>query len=196
MKTRNINNALINQLKEKGIQFSKGLTDEEIHNIEKIYDIKLPRSLCNFYYYGIPFIENKAGSSFPQWKDYSETNIQKIKRRISAPIEWLLLDVKQGFWLSDWGPRGDSIDERIGHFREMVINAPRLIPVYSHRYIPQIANSDDPPVISTVGSDTIYYGSNLQEYLYNEFLNDGRLTISKRDTYIPFWSEIININQK
>ncbi len=177
------------KLKEHGIRFLKGMTQEDIFKIQEIYGIILPKSLIDFYGQGIPYIDDEH-NSFPNWTDYSQNNILKIKERIEAPIKWLSLAVKDGFWLPCWG----SPDNKSEHFRKIAANAPKLIPIYSHRYIPMIADSDDPPVISTVGSDIIYYGSNLQEYLNNEFLNDGCLTLSNKKVYIPFWSEIIDRN--
>lgn len=181
--------AFMNQLRMKGIQFAEGLTEAEIHRIEEIYDIKFPESLRRFYILGVPFSEDE--DHFPRWTDFSEANIAKIKERIKAPVEQLLFAVKKDFWLPNWGKRGGSSDEVIKQFTEIAMRAPRLISVYSHRYIPQLGGVDDPPVISAVGRDIIYYGSNLREYLQNEFLNNGHFIVNKNCMYIPFWSDII-----
>lgn len=182
---------LADQLKAKGIRFLNGMSQEDIYKIQEIYGIILPKSLIDFYSQGIPFSDDEH-NSFPNWTDFSQGNILKIKERIEAPINWLSLDVQNGFWL----PRWRSPDNKSEHFRKIAANAPKLIPIYSHRYIPMIADSDDPPVISAVGSDIIYYGTDLHEYLNNEFLNDGSLTLSGKKTYIPFWSEIIDKNSE
>ena len=46
--------------------------------------------------------------------------------------------------------------------------APRLIPVYNHRYMPNI-DKKRVPILSVVGSDIIVYGKDLQDYLEREF---------------------------
>jgi hypothetical protein len=47
-----------------------------------------------------------------------------------------------------------------------------LVPVYSHRYVVCVPNSDSSVVLSIVVCDTdaIVYGSSLKEYLEREFL--------------------------
>ncbi len=188
-------NKLFEKLREKGIEIAEGLTEAEIHKIEEIYDIRFPESLRKFYSIGVPFSEDENG--FPQWSNFSDANIAKIKERIQAPIDWLLLPVKkEDYWLPNWGKRPESDDEIIKHFTELTKKAPRLIPLYGHRYMPQLDGADDPPVISTVGRDIVYYGGSLQEYLRNEFLNDGYITRNKNFKYIPFWSDIISANNE
>ncbi len=179
---------MANQLKAAGIQFSDGLTEAEIQKIEKIYDIRFPESLRSFYRLGVPFSEDE--NEFPRWTDVSDANISKIKERIQAPIKQLLFPIKkEDFWLSGWGKRAESTDEAIAQFMEIAMKAPRLIPIYSHRYVPQLDGVDDSPVISAVGRDIIYYGSNLHEYLRHEFLDKWHYTANCM--YIPFWSDII-----
>ena len=184
---------IINRLKGKGIQFLDGLTEAEIQKIEAIYDIRFPGSLRGFYGFGVPFSEDEH--EFPRWADFSEGNVAKIKERIEKPIQWLLFHVKMDFWLPNWGNRPKSADEAIGQFMEIATASPRLVPVYGHRYMPCLDGINDPPVISTVGRDTIYYGSNLREYWQNEFRDDGEeFIVSPNNLHIPFWSDIMNAN--
>jgi hypothetical protein len=187
----NMNNrGIIEQMKAKDIMFSEGLTTAEINRIEDIYDIRFPKSLRIFYSICVPFSERNK-SYFPQWADFSNANIAKIKEHIQEPIIHLLLAVKHEFWLSKWGKRPDSSDEAVKYVSEIVIGAPKLIPVFSHRYMPQLESITDPPVISAVGRDIVIYGCNLKEYLRNEFLSDHHPTVSGNGVYIPFWSDII-----
>ena len=180
---------IVDGLKAKGIQFSDNLTEEELCRIETIYDIKFPKSLRCFYSHGIPFAEKD--NCFPCWTNYSESNISEIKRRIQLPYDWLLKSVLREFWIPQWGERPKEQNEIMKLFIRISEKAPRLIPIFSHRYMPQLHNIDSPPVISTVGRDTIYYGSDLQDYLYHEFEIGCRCSTSKNLMYIPFWSDII-----
>jgi hypothetical protein len=183
-----VNQNIFDRLKAKGIKFTDGLTPSEIRNIEEIYEIKFPDSLYRFYSRGIPFSDDEHG--FPRWNDFSDENIAKIKERIEAPLRWLLKSVQTDFWLPDWGKRGRTIAGVTARFAEVSQNAPRLIPIYSHRYMPMLDGVGDPPVISTVGSDIIYYENSLQKYLQNQFLN-SEFVIPQKCLYIPFWSDII-----
>ena len=66
-------------------------------------------------------------------------------------------------------------------------NIPKIIPIYSHRYVIS-DNNVEYPVISIHQTDVIYYGANLLEYFENEF--NKTYNISKINK-ITFWSDII-----
>lgn len=159
---------IISIMKEKGVSFDKGLTEQEIRQIEKIYNISFPASLTDFYKKALPI-----GEMFVKWNDFSESNIYNIRERMYSPYKWLSQDITY-----------------CESFRNA--DAPNLIPIYSHRYMPCI-NHPDPPVFSTVGADTIWYGKNLKEYLYNEFIRDYHITADI--PYVTLWSDIISENK-
>lgn len=69
--------------------------------------------------------------------------------------------------------------------------APKLIPIYSHRYMPMIDN-ENPPIISIHGSDVIYYGEDLQDFFKVEFGEKDQNTIKFENiNTIPFWTDIM-----
>jgi len=156
-------------MKEKGVSFENGLTETELEQIEKVYDISFPASLLRFYKEALP-----VGVSFVKWNDFSEENIANIKEKMYLPYKWLSQDITY-----------------CEAFRNAK-NAPKLIPIYSHRYMP-IINHTDPPVFSTVGADTIWYGKNLEDYLFNEFIREY-IIVSSDIQFVPLWSNIINNN--
>jgi len=180
---------VIERMKSAGIQFDKGLTDCEIDHIERLYEIKFPASLRQFYSQALPISEDEHG--FPEWRDFSDANIAKIKERIDVQYKWLLHDVQRDSWLAAWGERPHTEGEITARFIEVSRSAPKLIPLYAHRYMPMLEGAENPPVISTVGIDTIYYGSDLNNYLRNEFLNKKRTFYTTKCMHIPFWSDII-----
>ena len=178
---------ILKHLEAKGYFVADGMTEEERGRVEEIYGFRFPQALADFYSCGVPCLSSAI--PFPLWKDFNENNVRAIKKMIEDPIDWLKQDVKGGFWLESWGKRPENEDEAMEVFSRVVAKAPKLIPIYSHRYVPVIEGVDDPPVISTVGMDTIIYGANLSEYLQNEFLG-GKLSTAPA-VNIPFWSEII-----
>jgi len=179
---------IIDTMKSQGIMFSKEISNNELDEIEKVYDIKFPESLREFYKNGIPF--SSDNQCFPNWNNFENKNIENIKERMKAPYNWLFRDVKNDFWLPKWGEKAADNDGLIEQFAKIIVDAPKLIPIYSHRYMPIIDGADNPPVISTVGRDTIYYGSNLIEYLQNEFIHGNNSNMGKC-SYVPFWEDII-----
>jgi hypothetical protein len=56
---------------------------------------------------------------------------------------------------------------------------PRLVPVFSHRYLPAEPHLSGNPVLSVYQTDIIYYGSNLKRYIAHEFGNLTREQASR-----------------
>ena len=136
--------------------------------IEEIYAIRFPSSLADRYSEGVPFSMEKEWL-FPDWLNLSEVNVAAIRQLISYPKEWLLRDVKKGMWHSAWGEQPNHPEEAVKKVRELLALTPLLIPVCGHRYMLCLEGNEDPPIISTVGYDTVLYGNNLKEYLKVEF---------------------------
>ena len=175
---------IIHQMKEAGVCFSSGLTNDTMTKIEEIYEIRFPDSLRAFYQAAFPI--SVGGTVFPRWNDFSSKNITLIRQQMRAPYQWLKRDIERGFWLSVWG--GKTVEE-------LLANVPKLIPIYSHRYMPMLDHVN-PPVISTVGRDTACYGVTLEDYLFREFCQ-GNDAFEKADVpYIPLWSDIIHQMEK
>lgn len=77
---------------------------------------------------------------------------------------------------------------------EKMQRAPKLIPLYGHRYIPIVTGVDNPPIFSVYQTDVIYYGIDLENYFRNEFLIMSRSVLddarnNNEITIIPFWSQ-------
>ena len=68
-------------LKEKGVKFDKGLSINELNEIEKVYRIKFPDSLRNFLMEALP-----VSRGFYNWRDTSNDNVNFIKRVIKEPL--------------------------------------------------------------------------------------------------------------
>lgn len=183
--------SVLNELETRGYEIETAASERE--EIGKTYGIDFPRALSDFFACGMP-VGKDPRSDFPLWRDMSDENVSLIKRRLRAPLKNLKDSVKDGFWIEEWGERPKDEDEAVAKFSEIADNAPMLIPVYGHRYIPVIEGVDDPPVISVVGSDIIYYGCNLVDYLRREFLGKKGAIERENITRIPFWSDIIDQN--
>jgi hypothetical protein len=112
----------------------------------------------------------------------------RIRDRLNWPFETLSFDVEHGFWWPNWGERPESADDRAAVLRAELATAPRLIPLIGHRFLPETPSASDNPIFSMYGSDTIYYGANLEQYFANEF--NGRHEIGPV-RHIPFWSDLV-----
>lgn len=191
---------LVEVLKEHGVHFAPGLTEEEFAKIEEFYGIVFPKALREFYAAGLPVSTDPPVSSkkiirwdwFPLWNDFSEKSVAMIRNQMEWPLDGVLSDVKNGYWMKAWGERPEAMEERLEVCRAVFAErSPKLIPVYCYRYVPQMTDADDVPVLSIHGIDTIYYGSDFADYLCNEFLRERMHEKRVPVVPVPVWHEMI-----
>jgi hypothetical protein len=125
----------------------------------------------------------------PDW-----TNEAEIRERLAWPDDGQLFDVEHnGLWWPEWGARPGTAEARAEGLRQVVAAAPRLIPVFGHRYLPETPAAAGNPVFSVWQSDVILYGADLEDWAARE--DDGwdhRPWPPVRE--IPFWSELVRRN--
>jgi hypothetical protein len=117
----------------------------------------------------------------------------KIAESLAWPFEGLLFDVENNdLWWPEWGPRPDESAARAAILRSVVDAAPRLIPVYGHRYIPETPHEAGNPVFSVYQADIVVYGATLSDYIRHEFEADPLdFALEGEIRTIPFWSEMM-----
>jgi hypothetical protein len=185
--------ALVAQLREVGIGFEEGLRPKEVSEIEARYNFSFPPDLREFLATGLPISPN-----FPNWRT-GQMEIPRglipIEENLNWPMTGICFDIeKNDFWMPDWGPRPKDADKALQRAREIINEAPKLIPVYGHRFLPTEPMLAGNPVLSVWQADIIYYGTDLVSYLGREFgLNSSkRENGSKSPRRIRFWSDIID----
>jgi hypothetical protein len=91
------------------------------------------------------------------------------------PIEGALFDVENNdLWLPAWGQRPSGTGEALDTARRHLTRAPKMIPVYGHRYLPAGRGTHGHPVLSIYQTDIIVYGIDLADYIDHEFGGSGR----------------------
>jgi hypothetical protein len=183
-------NKLIKLMKSKQVDFEIGLTDNEILQVENKFDILLPPDLKLFLKTELPISEN-----FVNWrlglklKDEAD----KIFDRLNWPLEGMLFDLQSNeFWIKSWGCKPNNYKEKERIAKEKYSTFPKLIPIYSHRYIPSRPNEEGNPVFSVHQMDIIYYGYDLATYFANEFnfkLTSEFKLLDKPNREIDFWTK-------
>lgn len=160
-----------------------GLTENEIDGIEKKYSITFNQEHREFLKilhtidrkeereYTETFDENAPVliEKRPFFYNWLEDDIE-IKERLEWPYSTILKDVLRpgGIWLTSWGPRPQTDEDKTTIFSLWFNNTPRLIPVTSHRFAVSDPSLKDKPVLSVWGSDIIVYGWNFRHYLLHE----------------------------
>jgi hypothetical protein len=174
---------LVDILKDRGVPFEAGLSDAEADGVEAELGFRFPSDLRDFLRAGLP-----VGEGFPNWR---REDRESLRERLAGPVEGVLFDVgHNGFWLDDWGPRPPSLGEAQAAVRRLVAAAPVLVPVYSHRMMPDRPHVAGNPIFSVHQTDIIYYGTDLRDYLIHEFLADkdvGVWPIPDSVRRIEFW---------
>ncbi|MDI4647477.1 SMI1/KNR4 family protein [Cohnella hashimotonis] len=180
----------IRKMKDDGVVFAEGLTESEFVLIEQKYDFCFPPDLKEFLSITLP-----TSNQFINWRDMSKRNVQLIQERFDWCLQGMLFDVEHNnFWLQEWGVKPVDLEAAKGKCIVQYRNAPKLIPIYSHRYIPETPFEAGNPILSVHQTDIIYYGENLHSYLMVEF---DLKKYDQIDFYsikrIPFWSDIIEM---
>jgi hypothetical protein len=110
------------------------------------------------------------------------------------PLDGLIFDVENNdLWWPSWGRRPVTVERRADVVRDVVNQAPRLVPLVSHRYLPCEPNESGNPVFSIYQSDAIYYGADLVDYFEREFGGKPMPVVGPCKP-IRFWSELADRN--
>jgi hypothetical protein len=189
--------AIIALMKTRGVEFAAGLSDDEISTIEQTCAFQFPPDLKAFLQIGMPlqWIPQdgwKPRTGFPNWREDPLTIVKQSRQWVTEAFHF---DIeKAGFWMEAWGTRPEALDEAFKICDQFLQEAPLLIPIFAHRFLPALPHSAGNPVLSMWQAvDTIYYGYNLQSYLKNEFVDDQEDWGEASDyREVPFWSQIVS----
>jgi hypothetical protein len=173
----------LNQVIE-GTDFRPGLTDAEVAAVEERYGFRFPPDLRSFLQFALP-----VGVGWVDWRDDPE----QVRQRLGWPLDSMCWDIEHnGFWMRRWGPKPDALADRIRIAQEQAALAPRLIPIYIHRYLPATPNEVGNPVLSVYQTDIIVYGADLADYFQHEFGIPRPSWAKAEPKPIEFWGVIVD----
>jgi hypothetical protein len=168
-----------------------GLTDTEFARIEEDYEFEFADDHRAFLATGLPLGRPTPGQRSP-WPDWRNGDPVDLRERLDWPVEGSLFDVEHNvFWHPSWGPRPADASQALSTARRHLRQAPKMIPVFSHRYLPAGRGPWGHPVLSIYQTDIIVYGTDLADYINQEF---GQRFISPDWTpppMVPFWSDFL-----
>lgn len=176
------------KLEKAGVVFADGLTDFEVRVAEESFGFSFPPDLKAFLMFALP-----TGKSWPNWREIDKPDVLKM---LNWPYEGICFDIENNvFWPEGWGDKPATLVDSFAVAKTVVEEAPRLIPICGHRYLPDRPAMDGNPVFSVYQTDIIYYGSNLWNYFQNEFhyyFGTTEYQLSKPIRRIEFWSDFID----
>lgn len=171
-------------LESADVALAPGLTAVELSTIEARFNFRFSPDHRALLAHCQP-----AGERWVNWRTDPPATIERALR---WPVEGLLLHVDaEDFWFGDWGLRPCEPDLAHEVAASQLARAPKLIPLFAHRYLPAAPTPAGAPVLSVYQSDVIYYGADLTSYLRNEFLGEpGPQSLDEIKYRVPFWSEL------
>ncbi len=162
-----------------------GLSAAELAEVQRRYGIRFAADHRALLSAGLP-----VGDGFPDWRHGNAGELRDLLRR---PVEGVLFDVRENaFWYPGWGERPAAVPAAVRLAGSRLVEAPPLVPIYRHRYLPGVGGPSGHPVLSVSQTDIIVYGADLPRYLRAEFGGGYRpeLVEGARAT-VPFWSELL-----
>jgi hypothetical protein len=171
-------------IEQSGASLGAGLSDVELAAAEELCGSRFPPDLRGFLSTALP-----VGKSFPNWRVLDDG---ALEYRLAWPFDGIRFDIENNdFWRTEWGQRPDDLNSAIELARQAVGAAPRLIPIYSHRFLPAEPLESGNPVFSIYQTDIIYYGRDLHTYFAHEFGGvEYAESITPAPRHVRFWSDL------
>lgn len=184
---------IIALMEKAGTVFHPGLSASELQVVEEMWQLHFPPDLRALLQRALPVSDG--------WYDWRTYPNEAIAHAILWPEEGILFDIEHNaFWPGEWGSKPANKQEAFSIARKHIREAPKLIPLTGHRYLPSEPCESGNPVFSVHQTDIIYYGDHLFEYLANEYSYyfhglgaTHQLSQSVKD--IRFWSWMVFLNE-
>jgi hypothetical protein len=167
-----------------------GLTEAEFARVEQQFEFEFADDHRAFLTAGLPLAATPSGRN--PWPDWRHGDPAALRKRLDWPIEGALFDVEHNdVWHPSWGDRPADAGQALKTARQHLSQAPKMIPVCGHRFLPAGRGTYGHPVLSIYQTDIIVYGTDMANYIDCEF---HRWHISADWTpppMVPFWSDFL-----
>lgn len=173
---------------QRRVELEPGLTATELDRVEGRFGFEFADDHRAFLSAGLP-----VGQGWPDWRD---GEVEQLRNRLAWPVDGVLFDVEHnGFWHNGWGARPADRGEALVVAGKLLVSVPRMVPVYSHRYLPAGRGTFGHPVLSMYQTDIIFYGVDLVDYVHQEFGAGTGLDRSdprwQPHATVAFWRELV-----
>jgi hypothetical protein len=179
-------------------EIGPGLTDAEFARVERDCEFEFADDHRAFLAAGLP-VETRApyerGNPWPDWRHGRRRDLREI---LGQPVEGALFDVEyNALWHPSWGQRPAEISTALSTARRHLARAPKMIPVYGHRYLPAGRGTYGHPVLSIYQTDILMFGTDLADYIAIEFRRRSMIPDLTpppgwtEPPMVPFWSDFL-----
>ncbi|MDX3225556.1 hypothetical protein [Streptomyces sp. ME19-01-6] len=177
-------------------EIEPGLSDVELRRIEEAYGFEFADDHRAFLAAGLPVSEPpEEGATWENpWPDWRHGDPAKLREHLEWPVEGIVTAVQHGYWHRGWGQRPAESHDAVREAKTILAQVPKLVPVYAHRFLPAGRGSHGHPVLSIWGTDIIYYGADLADYVNHEFDDFSAHTPDDWDprATIAFWQDFLS----
>jgi hypothetical protein len=171
------------------VELHSPLTQAEITRAQNAFGFEFADDHRAFLATGLP-----VGDGWPNWRHGTADQLQAA---LNSPVLGVLFDVEHNaFWDQRWGECPADARARLRLAQHRLAQVPQLVPIYGHRYLPGGRGTFGHPVLSIHQTDIICYGTDLVDYMYQEF--DAGTGFERSDPRwqprptVAFWSELID----
>ncbi|WVZ12380.1 hypothetical protein V8G54_016910 [Vigna mungo] len=175
--------SLLNNLKSSNVVIDEGLSDPELRNLESRLKFSFPPDLRAILQQGLPISQG-----FPNWRSSSTQQLQIL---LNLPSSLILRRVSNTrFWHPSWGPKPPDPTQVL---RRLLNDAPRLVPIYRHCYIPSTPEAAGNPVFYVDDSGDVCLLSFDLSGFFRELLaqeTDEPVWAATAARRVRFWSEL------
>jgi hypothetical protein len=171
-----------------------GYTQTELDDAQEKWNLRFPPDLVAILLERRRVVETEFEKSF--WIDQPDDVVREI---LGWPFESFWFDIENGSWWPEWGDRPAAEQERKEKFQAIFAHAPKLVPVYGHRYLPSEPHESGNPVFSVWQMDVIMYGANLDDYIHRESNPQSKGWPQPGDTNVKrirFWTRAVELNNE
>ena len=110
----------------------KGYSQTELDDAQARWGLRFPPDLVEALLNRRPLLD------YPDCFDWITAEQEVIKERLAWPFEGYWSRVRDaGYWWPEWGEKPASASERRAKLGGIFADAPKLIPLCGHRYIPE-----------------------------------------------------------
>ncbi|XP_057445007.1 uncharacterized protein LOC130737273 [Lotus japonicus] len=169
---------LIERLKSTNAVVEEGLSDTEFSSIESNFGFTFPPDLRAILQQGLPI-----SPGFPNWRSSSGQQL------LNLPASSILRRVSNNqFWHPSWGPHPE---DPVQAARRLLSDAPRLVPIYRHCYMPCSPNVAGNPVFHIDHDGHVRVVSfDVAGFFCEVSKEEGPVWAATSARRIGFWSEV------
>ncbi|KAK1422029.1 hypothetical protein QVD17_24870 [Tagetes erecta] len=166
---------ILTHLKTSGVQVQQGLSEAEFAKTEAEFGFVFPPDLKAVLSAGLP-----VGPGFPDWRSGGSAR-QQLRAEFNLPIASIMFHIaRNALWSKSWGLRPPEQEKAMKIARNKLKQAPVLVPVFNHCYIPCKPALAGNPVFYVDENQIFCCGFDLSDFFNREKTTSFPVSVSQK----------------